>query len=1544
MSVSFTKGDQSYFQYHKNRARKEGYAATENAQGRGDVLGYLSEKNTINGVWVGSHAAALGLSGPAIERDAATLFELAKNPTTGQQMGKKPADFLSLDERVAAEMTKLGLDGRYEGMSPAAYDTERVAVRYRLQREHQDRSAVTCIDFTMAATKSVSILYGMYLAAGDEANAQRVVDAFERACTRVDHLFETDFLKTRLGTPGTDVIAQVDVTGGAVGVGYLHETARPALGLPGMPHLHRHTLYSTRVQVFDPKTNEMKYLQMDTAAARDARQVLSGYMDLAVEQEIGAEFGLEFVTPDHELSKPVGERNREIRGLDSEDLLKAWSARAEAIEQKAKELIEAFTARTGRTPTPTEEIQLAQQATLVTRENKAADRDSEMASWAALAEETLGSDWRQVTQDLAAGGAAPATIAPASLTFATRRDLAAQAIAEIEAEGRTAWTLNHIHARVIKVIKGTYGAQLDPANVDELVESVTRLASEEVSVACTGYQAVEGHVTSGHTRRADGTSVFVRHGEQLFTSASVLRKEADMVAWAGDVDPARRISLAAFERAVDHWAREDGHRIAPDQEAAARHLCSSGRTVDTMVGPAGAGKTTTLKVQVRAAQYDGRKVIGLTLGQSAADNMMSGAKLDEVYNYAEFATRISHGLLKFEQGAFYVVDEASAVSLPDLHSLAENARLVGATVILTGDYQQHGTVTGAGGTLRLVHEEAPGAELESIWRFWQHDADGKRVLDADYAALTLRVRSGDVTAAKEMLDRGMVRFGTREEMRNAAIADWETNLRNGRHAVIPVRSNEERAELARRGVAAMLEGGHLGADTGWALSDGTDVYVGSFVMARQTNGELRFAPDSRGGRGQKVANRQTFRVIGHNPLTGELKVKSESNGKTIDLPRSYWSEHVESSIAVTGLGVQGLTTGADHTMLEATSTRADLYVGMTRGQYDHTVYIVTDEMDAEGHTSDKFRNPEQALASIIRRDTSEKGATAQIREDWDTAVSVRTLTGRHRYYADLARLTVRESVEASVRAAMPQADAAWVMGAEAWPTLADRLAELQCAGQDTTALLMETLAERGLADNAPGGHAADPAALLTWRLQGLETSIAPDGAATATTVVLPWLSVVELPIDANSDAVDAMRTYELAAVQRATYLADRALRDQVDWLEHLTGPAGTLEREQYLALVAAVAAYRENYQVDTTDAALLGPTAGMTRAQEAARAHVAALVESYTRGEALVPAEDLVLAATAERDLAFPGRAFATGRDADVPAGPAPAPAVEVPAWERTWGQVSDKVLGAEAAQAEKEQVALASNLTRMHTDLEAARTRSAAQAAKVAAGDGVAVRALHARLTQLQTQEADQVAVVEARARRAEARTAADAAAARIAELEIVTGKVLSRGRAEAASELLSLRQRHATLLTGLAELDQQVEKLQRQAGPDVVWGRVRADLDELRSRWDNQLEIADATDAAGVAHARADVRRIETALSQSRARLDEAASKESQIRAEQDLRAAQTPEVVATETSYRNQLAWVQAKERAAEARNARADEVTGPTHDRGDLGRQVDRDRQA
>jgi ATP-dependent exoDNAse (exonuclease V) alpha subunit len=105
-----------------------------------------------------------------------------------------------------------------------------------------------------------------------------------------------------------------------------------------------------------------------------------------------------------------------------------------------------------------------------------------------------------------------------------------------------------------------------------------------------------------------------------------------------------------------------------------------------------------------------------------------------------------------------------------------------------------------------------------------------------------------------------------------------------------------------------------------------------------------------------VRNRHTWTVVavGHD---GSLTVAEPDRG-TVTLPADYVARHVELAWAVTGYGSQGITTDHAICIVEPGSSRAGIYVGMTRGRRHNRALV----LDPTG-----LADPQEAFAAAVAR-------------------------------------------------------------------------------------------------------------------------------------------------------------------------------------------------------------------------------------------------------------------------------------------------------------------------------------------------------------------------------------------------------------------------------------------------------------------------------------------------------------------------------------------------------------------------------------------------
>ena len=156
-----------------------------------------------------------------------------------------------------------------------------------------------------------------------------------------------------------------------------------------------------------------------------------------------------------------------------------------------------------------------------------------------------------------------------------------------------------------------------------------------------------------------------------------------------------------------------------------------------------------------------------------------------------------------------------------------------------------------------------------------------------------------------------------------------------------------------------------------ALADGTEVFVGDQVATRRNDARLVTS------RGTAVRNRHTWTVtaIGDD---GSLTVEDPQRGR-VRLPNHYVARHVELGWAVTGYGNQGVTVDHGICVVEPASSRAGIYVAMTRGRGRNVAWALyrTGLEDAEEAFATAIARPPYARTAHAVREQLYRAAGAR---------------------------------------------------------------------------------------------------------------------------------------------------------------------------------------------------------------------------------------------------------------------------------------------------------------------------------------------------------------------------------------------------------------------------------------------------------------------------------------------------------------------------------------------------------------------------------------
>ncbi|GGG66043.1 TraA/ATP-dependent exoDNAse/relaxase [Kocuria dechangensis] len=1147
-------------------------ASADELRAEGRELGdYYTVEGMPPGQWVAHSQALLGVAGEVTEAQMAALFGEGIHPEAdrilaegGTQsdvaLGQKYRRYTTADTEL---VRRLGEEiARHERTTGAAPSKEQArAIRGRvggqLFREMHGRDAknsselgrfitaqttprqqtVAGYDLVFSPAKSVSLLWAL----GGEEARKAVEAAHTEAIAETLSFLEREATFTRRGRNG---VRQIDVAGGLVATQFRHYDSRT-----GDPHLHDHVVIANKVKGVDGKWSSLDgrtLYRMGVAASET--------YNAKVVEKVCAALGVAAVPRAAGGDEPIFE----IAGIDLEAIHHASSRRAD-IAGTLKHLEAEFTQAHGYAPSPKQKIALAQQATLQSRPaKKSARRLSELV-------EQWGTEYGQQVK-MPVGDELLERVRAAATGLPTGPDAAqinvsehARLVVHELSQKRATWSVNHVHAQTRRHLKQAMIGRTVP---DDLVARVVNEATTTHSLAVTPHADVP---RLPEFARADGTSQFVRSDAHLYTSREVLAAEHQVLAAAQrTVIPA--VSTERFEEVL---AAHTGP-LSDGQVALARAFACDEKLLALGIGPAGAGKTTSLSLAADAVRATGGTVVGLAPTAAAAAVMAGdiGAQATTIDAFLIAHRTGRTGAVQLHAGDVVIVDEVGMVTTPKLAELVTVAARHGAVVRAIGDDRQLGAI-GSGGALRLLDAQVGATRLEAVHRF---RAPGE-------AAASLALREPPAVGADTpwawYMENKRVVAGDTEAMVDAALRAWIADTQAGKRSLLIASDNATVTELNARAQAARVATGTLGA-TGESvvLRDGLTAHAGDVVVTRRNDRTLAL----NGGK-DFVKNNDVWAVehVGADTAT----LRHTGHGGKITLDAEYLAAHGQLGYAATVHRAQGATVDTAHAILDAATDRAAAYVAATRGRETNQLYVAL----ADGETRD------EALATIAgaydRNLSAHETVAAEAMRNGDVA----TLAGVYRETHDAAWTAKTRTMAVEVLGAEKAAE---LTGAEAWGAVATHLHTAQDQGLDPAALLSRAVHQRGF------GDAADPAAVLAWRL---EHQIETARAILDTTDRRPLGNLTDAHLARLAD--------------RTRALQDQVLEDP-QWATHPFALMSSAELDETLRLgLAQLEAMPPERWTSTTAAKLDWMTRTMSAEQErrAGLSPAQAGLEQIARGE-----------------------------------------------------------------------------------------------------------------------------------------------------------------------------------------------------------------------------------------------------------------------------------------------------------------------------------------
>jgi conjugative relaxase-like TrwC/TraI family protein len=913
-------------------------------------MSYYTASGEPAGQWAGIGASALGLDGLVQAKIIERLFMGGIGPD-GERL-RSPA---KKHEDVSAEMAAVA----FRDAHPLAAATEVAAsVAEVLSRAGQVK--VPYFDLTISAVKSISVLHASLKVSAVRATEQDDIASAAELDAEADGI-EADLIESaRIAIEKAEEVACYTRTGhhsstsgewrdgdGLVAALFPHHISRD-----GDPQLHVHAAIANLVKRAD--SADGKYRALDGAQLYRMRLMIAALTDREMERRMISR-GYAMVTREDGNGAEVG-------GV-SQDVMNLFSSRSRHIGPELAKLIDQYVTAHGKQPSKRTIWLLGQQAAQNSRKPKAKAK-----------QRAGGSD---TGKDLDSAGRLAAWEAQAAAqetgvlikTYGDAKAFAATAIMPDELDDDTRFRAARIAVAEVQKHHAVFGraelafeahralpAGCTPENVLDVAElAISGLAGTPV-VEVTAPDVVDA--SQLETRR-DGTSIFRKPNEQLFTTTGQLDLEEKIMTLAG-----KKVEQLVTEPQALAVLKDTN--LTDDQRQAVLRLLTSDKAVTILSAPAGAGKTYSVAAFSKAfMSLTGKQVIGLATSQNAALEMFK-AGVSSAYNTAAFLGKVKgSGELRYpvplHAGDVLVLDESSQLSTSDLALIMAYADKAGARVLPTGDMEQLGAVE-AGGMVRMLADLLGTVELTEVLRFtgeWERDA-------------SLRLRLGDKKVLADYGTRGRISGLDHDHAFGKASRAYLADHLRGKDTLLLAGSNTEASELARMVQADLVRLGHVQTPCE-ELADGNSAGVGDLVRARLNT---RIDAD-----GRELTNRDVLKIsaVTDSGVLARRLLEDGSWSAAFAVARDYIANNTELAYAGNVHVAQGRTVDIAHLLATETLSKEALYVAMTRGREGNYAWTVTGDTAPEGAKPYEQATAESVLSSIMERSSREPSTHEQIR-------------------------------------------------------------------------------------------------------------------------------------------------------------------------------------------------------------------------------------------------------------------------------------------------------------------------------------------------------------------------------------------------------------------------------------------------------------------------------------------------------------------------------------------------------------------------------------
>lgn len=970
MSMNLTKLTNAEYPLRDAREAIDG----DNALNPADPTAYYTATGNPPGYWIGKGAELVGgkVGTTASSKTVRELINERRNPSNGQYLGD-----------------------------------------VKLVEGDNGEAPVAGFDLTTRQPKSISILWAF----GDKETRDGIDECMRRATEMTIEYFEKEYATTRAGQGG---VASVSADGVA-GFVFDHYDSRD-----GDPQPHEHVVLSNRVRRSSDKV----------WTALDGRKIYASLVEISEVHEnllqdlLTERFGWSWTLRQDTGTKAVV---NEVEGVPQE-LIDAFSGRHAEIAKLVEEKIKEEERQTGKEVGPKRKAQIDLEVWRNTRKAKPAVQPSLQAKrehwYHKLGEVAPDIQLDQMMKDVNSHKSSLMHVDAeceedvARLLLGQLADLTQLAgggeeyldrQAQATTHAHTTWTRSNVRAEAQRLLRGV---RIDPKQRIIVANAIADKAlSQCVKLTPDRYRLPEDMMDDLSLATHQGRSVFDDADLDKYTTKDVLQAEQYMIE---GFNKTANVGYAhgEGEKWLDRWNErkqaQGGYPLAEDQKKAAAYALENPRLVSSIIGPAGTGKTTTMKAVAEAwqARYGAGSVLGLATSHKAVEELRNSIGCDSktiamlmalndpdqimasVQKESMLQQRLRNATSPLERllarinitanhvtdssntikpNQLIIVDEAGMVDSRNLQWITRLAEMRGAKVLLTGDPKQLDSVSGAGGMLGYADRHDQCARLSSIWRFtakaekWANDPEGaasRRRWEGEPEA-TLRLRDGgdrldeaSVNQCRQLVDEYLahdrIHWGEDADVEEDAYQmciKWQSM---GKSTLLIAGTNAQVRDINKRFILERRAQGKSESDPDklFQLRDGLDVGSGDQIVCRDN------MKDIHGQNGRSLENGMTFRII----ATGKSGARcvNLSDNTVWNIPKEVLRKACEAGYATTIHRSQGMTVDRCAALFPSDSNSACnlQYVAGTRGKEENH-FLFGCKPEDERHTDHMLTGAEE---------------------------------------------------------------------------------------------------------------------------------------------------------------------------------------------------------------------------------------------------------------------------------------------------------------------------------------------------------------------------------------------------------------------------------------------------------------------------------------------------------------------------------------------------------------------------------------------------------